>query len=272
MRRSPNRTFRILLAILAGAMTLYVAFVFVMSLTFRALLYPAPVDLGGPQPAQAELRVLRAKDGKTVHALHFRTLGSQRTLVHFHGNGDTIRAMGGVASDLQRHGFDVVLVEYRGYGSSRDQGPPSEKGLYLDAEAALDALAAEGASAERVILWGTSLGTGIATEMATRGRGRALILVTPYTSIPAIVDRAAPGLLPARIIARDRFDNLGKAKSIRVPTLIAHGDADEVVPYDMGVELSRAIVGARLVAVPGARHGDVYVRGRLVDLIADWTP
>jgi fermentation-respiration switch protein FrsA (DUF1100 family) len=214
--------------------------------------------------------VLRAKDGKTVHVLHFRTPGAKRTLVHFHGNADTIRSMGGVASDLQGYGFDVMLVEYRGYGASRDQGPPSEKGLYLDAEAALDALAAEGVGADRVVLWGTSLGTGVATEMAARGRGRGLILVTPYTSIPDIIDRAAPGLLPSRLIARDHYDSLAKAKSVRVPTLIAHGDADEIVPYDMGVALSRAIAGAKLVTIPGAHHGDVYPRGRLVDLIAHW--
>ena len=270
MGHSPNRTFRVLLAILAGAITLYVAFVFVMSLTFRSLLYPAPVDLGGPLPSHAELRTLRAKDGKTVHALHFRTPGATRTLVHFHGNGDTIRSMGGVASDLQAHGFDVMLVEYRGYGSSRDQGPPTEPGLYADAEAALDALAAEGIGPDRIVLWGTSLGTGVATEMASRGRGRALILVTPYTSIPAIVDRAAPGLLHSRFIARDHYASLGKATAVRVPTFIAHGDADEIVPYDMGVDLSRAISGAKLFTVPGARHGDIYVRGSLVDRIAEW--
>ena len=270
MRRSPNRTFRVLMAILAGAVTLYVAFVFAMSLTFRSLLYPAPVELGGSSPTHAELRVLKAKDGKTVHALYFKRTGAKCTLVHFHGNADTVRSMGGVASDLQTKGFDVLLVEYRGYGSSRDQGPPSESGLYADAEAALDSLAAEGVGAERIVLWGTSLGTGVATEMATRGRGRALILVTPYTSIPAIVDRAAPGLLPSRLIARDQFDNLSKAKSVRVPTLIVHGDADEIVPYDMGVQLSRAIGSAKLVTIPGAHHGDVYPRGHLVDLIADW--
>lgn len=270
MNRSPNRTLRVLLSILAAAVTLYLTFVFVMSLWFRQLLYPAPVDLGGATPPNAELVTLRARDGKEVHALHFRNATARTTLVHFHGNGDTIRSMGGVASDLLQRGFAVLLVEYRGYGSSRASGPPSENGLYLDAEAALDALSADGIGADRIVLWGTSLGTGIATEMAARGRGRALILVTPYTSIPAIVDRASPGLLPSTFIARDRFDNLEKAKGVYVPTLIAHGDSDEIVPYDMGAELARAFQNAQLVTVPGARHGDVYVRGRLVDVIANF--
>jgi uncharacterized protein len=272
MKRTPNRTFRILLAILAGAFTVYLAFVAVIALSFRSLLYPAPMDLGGQLPSHAELRVLTAKDGRAVHALHFRNPAATRVLVHFHGNGETIRAMGGVGSDLHARGLEVMLVEYRGYGSSRSSGPPTESGLYMDAEAALDALAADGVFADRIVLWGTSLGTGVATEMASRGRGRALILVTPYTSIHAIVDRAAPGLLPSRLIARDAYDNLAKANDIHVPTLIAHGDADEIVPYEMGRELAAAIPGAKLVTVPGARHGDVYIRGGLVDLIADWSP
>lgn len=271
MKRTPNRTFRFLLALLGGAVTLYLAFVLAISLTFRALLYPAPLDLGGPNPPRAELRELLAKDGKAVHALHFRNPSATTTLVHFHGNSDTVRSMGGVASDLVAQGFAVLLVEYRGYGSSRASGPPTEEGLYLDAEAALDALAGEGVGPGQVVLWGTSLGTGIATEMAVRGRGRALILVTPFTSIPAIVDKAAPGLLPSRFIARDRYDTLGKAPSVHVPTLVCHGDADEVVPYEMGREVAAAIRGAKLFTVPGAHHGDIYAKGRLVNLVADWS-
>lgn len=271
MRKSPNRTFRVLIALLAGAVTLYIGFVIAISLTFRALLYPAPMELGGSTPPQAELRTFPTKDGKEAHALHFRKEVARATLVHFHGNAETVSSMGGVASDLLARGFAVMLVEYRGYGSSRPAGPPTEAGLYLDAEAALDALAAEGTKSDHIVLWGTSLGTGIATEMATRGRGRALILVAPFTSIPSIVDRVAPGLLPSRLIARDRFDSLSKAASVRVPTLVVHGDADEVVPWDMGRDLAAAIHGGKLVTVPGAHHGDVYVRGHVGDLVVDWS-
>lgn len=269
--RSPNRTFRALLVVLAASVTLYLAFVIAISLTFRGFLYPAPMDLGGAISPVAVERTLRAKDGRDVHVVHFKHPTAKRTVVHFHGNAETVRSMGGVASDLLARGLSVMLVEYRGYGASRDSGPPTEQGLYLDAEAALDALAAEGVGSDQVVLWGMSLGTGVATEMAARGRGRALILCAPFTSITAIIDRVAPGLLPARFIARDRFDSLAKARSIEVPTLIVHGDADEVVPWDMGRDLSAAIAGARLITVPGAHHGDIYVRGRVLDLVVDWS-
>jgi uncharacterized protein len=269
--RSPNRTFRVLLGVLAGAVTLYLGFVIAISLTFRSLLYPAPLDLGGSTPPNAEFRTFRSKDGRDVHALHFRNPNAKRTVVHFHGNAETIASIGGTASDLTARGLSVLLVEYRGYGSSRESGPPTEAGLYLDAEAALDALAAEGVTSDQVVLWGMSLGTGVATEMAARGRGRALILVAPFTSITAIVDRVAPGLLPSRFIARDRFDSLAKAPSVRIPTVVVHGDADEVVPWDMGRDLASAIHGAKLVTVPGAHHGDVYRLGHVGDLVVDWS-
>jgi fermentation-respiration switch protein FrsA (DUF1100 family) len=136
---------------------------------------------------------------------------------------------------------------------------PSEKGLYLDAEAALDMLACRGVLPDQIVLWGTSLGTGVAAEMARRGRGSELVLVTPYTSIPDLVADRFP-VIPARTLLADHFDTLAKSGEIRMPTIIIHGDADEIVPFWMGERIARAIHGARLVRVVGGHHGDLFVR------------
>ena len=150
----------------------------------------------------------------------------------------------------------MVLVEYRGYGASR--GPdPCEEGLYLDAEAVLDMLNQRGMGPDRIVLWGTSLGTGVAAEMARRGRGSSLILVSPYTSIPDLVTHVLRAL-PARALMPEQFDTLAKSAEIRVPTLVVHGDADEIVPFAMGERVARAIVGARLLRVAGGHHGDLF--------------
>jgi fermentation-respiration switch protein FrsA (DUF1100 family) len=109
------------------------------------------------------------------------------------------------------------------------------------------------------VLWGTSLGTGVAAEMARRGRGARLVLEAPYTSIPGLVADVAP-FVPADLLVLDRFDTLSKSSEIRIPTLVLHGDADEVVPFWMGRRLADAIPGARLVRVPGAHHGDLFAR------------
>ena len=162
----------------------------------------------------------------------------------------------------------MLLVEYRGYGASRGASP-SEEGLYLDAEAALDMLAARGVGPERVVLLGASLGTGVAAEMARRGRASRLVLVAPYTSIPDLVTHAVP-FAPASLLVADSLDTLSKADEIRVPTLVVHGDADEIVPFEMGERLSTAIRRAELVRVPNGHHGDLFApeRGAVLEAIA----
>ncbi|HZF48434.1 MAG TPA: transposase [Polyangiaceae bacterium] len=175
----------------------------------------------------------------------------------------------GLAAELARRGLGVLLVEYRGYGLSSGRAI-SEEGLYMDAEAALDALASDGVAPSGTVLWGTSLGSGVAAEMAARGRGAALILVTPFTSIRAVATRIAP-ILPASLYMGDHYDTFSKAPAIRVPTLIIHGDRDELVPYSMGQALSAAIPGARLITIEGGRHNDLFVRASemLLDRIVD---
>ena len=222
---------------------------------YRRALFPAPHDAGPAIPTGATLLELRADDGNLVRALHFPAPAGAPTLVHFHGNGETLRTLLPFGVELHHRGLGVLLVEYRGYGSS--PGAPTEQGLYLDAKAALDALDRDGISSARVVLSGTSLGTGVAAEMAAQGRGARLVLMTPYTSIPRLARRFAP-FLPTGWIIDDRFDTLSKAPRLRLPVLILHGDADEVVPYAMGQELAAAIPGARLITVPGGHHNDLF--------------
>ena len=135
---------------------------------------------------------------------------------------------------------------------------PHEAGLYGDASAVLDALQREGIGRDRVALLGISLGTGVAVEMAARDRAAALVLISPYTSIPAVA-AAALLFLPARWICPDRFDTLSKAPGLRVPTLVIHGDADEVVPFTMGRQVAAAVSGATMRIVAGGHHNDLFL-------------
>jgi fermentation-respiration switch protein FrsA (DUF1100 family) len=212
---------------------------------------------------------LIARDGVSVHAIELPARTGARTVVYFHNNRSTAESSADVARALGARGLGALLVEYRGYGSSHE-GSPSEEGLYLDAAAALDMLQARGVGPDRVVLWGTSLGTGVAAEMARRGRGARLVLVTPYTSIPDLVTHAV-SMVPANVLLSDRFDTLAKAGDIRIPTLVIHGDADEIVPFAMGLRVAGAIEGSSILRVPNGRHGDLFVRdgARLYDAIAD---
>ncbi len=225
----------------------------------RALLFPVGEVTSTETPAGILVHRLVARDGTPVRVLELRPdRPGARTIVDFHNNRETAESRIELARALGALGFGVLLVEYRGYGGSRG-GEPTEDGLYLDAEAALDLLRERGVAPERIVLSGTSLGTGVAAEMARRGRGSRLVLFSPYTSIPDLVTNTAP-FLPARALVPDHFDTLRKSAGIRVPTLIIHGDADEIVPFAMGELLSRALPDARLLRVRGGHHSDLFVQ------------
>ncbi len=234
----------------------------------RSLLYPAPKRRLAGVPRGAELAELLAADGAPVQALVFPA-GGARTIVYFHGNGETIADLLPLAQLFVARGFGFALCEYRGYGGS-PAADPSEDGLYADAEAVIAAVRERGHGPGDVVLWGSSLGTGVATEMALRGHGCRLVLAAPFTSIPDVATRWAP-FLPMNALIADRFDNLAKAARLAVPTLILHGDDDRVVPYDMGVTLASRIPGAELVTIPGGGHNDLFARDpRLVDRVASY--
>jgi pimeloyl-ACP methyl ester carboxylesterase len=235
----------------------YVALCVVARLGYRVLLYPAPDDPPYVTPAGAARLELRDALGAAVVATEFPPPDERaRTVVLFHGNGETMGNRVALTEGLRARGLGVVLVEYPGYGMASASGPPTEAGLYGAAAAALDALETQGIGPARVALVGISLGTGVAAEMAARGRGAALVLVSPFTSITDMARRTVP-FLPVTWICPDRYDTIGKATRIREPTLVIHGDEDEVVPFAMGQEVAGAIAGASLRVVHGGHHNDL---------------
>lgn len=226
----------------------------------RCFIFPGCDAAPREVPPEVVRHELVASDGVPVHALELPASSGARTIVYFHNNRDTADTRLDVARDLHARGYGVLLLEYRGYGAASD-AEPSEAGLYQDAAAVLDMLDARGIGPDRIVLWGTSLGTGVAAEMARRGRGQRLVLETPYTSLPDLVTDAAP-FVPARRLLADHFDTLSKAGEIGVPTLVIHGDEDEIVPFWMGARVASAVPDGRLVRVAGGRHGDLFERDR----------
>ena len=224
---------------------------------YRAFVYPAPSE--EPPVLHEPFEPLEgcAHDGVTAHAYYLRPpVAGAPVVVFLHGNGETMESHADLAIALRRRGFGAALVEYRGYGLSRAAPPPDERGLYLDAAAVLEALAARGIGPDKVVLFGISLGTGVAAQMAACGAGRALVLVSPFTSMSAEAHHVAPWL-PTGWLVPDRFDTVAKAGAIRVPTLVVHGDADTLVPFAMGRRVSEEIPHAELYVVHGAHHNDL---------------
>jgi fermentation-respiration switch protein FrsA (DUF1100 family) len=226
----------------------------------RRLIFPTHAVQAVTAPNDFRRLQTTADDGEPVHALELLGAASAPVVVHFHNNRETEGHNVELARALRDVGLGVVLAEYRGYGAS-EGGSPTERGLYLDAKAVLEALGRRGLTSDRIILWGHSLGTGVAAEMASRGYGRALVLVAPFTSIPALVADAVP-LLPASSLVFNEFQTLAKSGAIDVPTLVIHGDQDEIVPLWMGETIARRVADARLLRVAGGHHSDLFVRER----------
>ena len=223
----------------------------------RSFLYPAPRS---PRPAElrgGQLHTARVRGVPDVHVLLAPGPAGAATVVHFHGNGEQLADSVPLAQCLRELGLGVALVEYPGYGVAA-RGSPSEGALYHVAERALALVrAAPGVDPGRLVLQGQSLGAAVATEMASRGHGRRLVLLSAFTSIPALAARFVP-LLPLRWMVHDRFDNLAKAPSVHQPALVVHGSRDAVVPAAMGRALASALPRARFELVEGARHNDLF--------------
>lgn len=225
----------------------------------RRLVFAAPIELVAPEARGATLLRVRTPGGWDTVALHWPAPPGARTVVHFHGNGEQLAWQVDLAETLRATGYGVVAAEYPGYGLMRAV-EPTEASLYESAEALLRHLEGPlGVPRERIVLQGFSLGTGVASEMARRGHGSRLVLIAPYTSMKDMGARQAPWL-PARWMMRDAFDTWGRAPRIAVPTLLLHGDADDLIPPAMSAALLRRFPDARRVLLPGTHHNDVFHR------------
>jgi uncharacterized protein len=251
---------------LVFAATAYALMVLGARLLHRRVLYQPPDDAAVALPEGATLLTAKAADGVPVNALLFDNPKATRTIVHFHGNAENAEANAFLAHEMNKRGFSTVLVEYRGYGRSKGTSP-SEEGLYLDATAILDALDARGVKPADIVLWGQSLGTGVAAEMAKRDRGARLVLVAPFTSTVDMAARVIP-FLPASMVMVDRYDTLSKAPSITAPALVVHGDIDDVIPFEQGEKVSKALPHATFLKVREGRHDNLYKSLSVISAIA----
>ena len=148
-------------------------------------------------------------------------------------------------------GFGVVAVSYRGFGGST--GSPSEAGLLLDADAAY-AFCTDRYAAERIVVWGESLGTGVAVALASKHPVGRLILEAPLTSAAEVAWRSYP-LIPIGLLMKDQFRSDARIGAVTVPTLVLHGELDRVVPIAFGERLYKAIrAPKRFVRFPDGEH------------------
>lgn len=176
---------------------------------------------------------LTADDGVVTAAWAIPSGEARPWLLYFHGNGANVAHYLPFAAALHRLGLNLLLPEYRGYGES--SGVPSEAGLYKDAQAAYRHLSARGVAPDHLAVYGFSLGSGVAVELASRENVGALLLEAPFTSLPDVA-RATYRIVPSGLM-RNLYQSAQKIRKVRSPLLVLHSPADIVVPYRLGRRL-----------------------------------
>lgn len=241
-------------------LTLYLCFTAALYLFQRPLTYPAPQTRYTPaQMGRQGVEIVHTNtaDGLRLEGWYQSPKDKmRRIIVLFHGNGDQHEnAMHWMQPHID-NGDGVLATEYRGYAGNA--GTPSEQGLYNDARAWIGFLKARGIPVSSMILYGQSIGTGVAVQMATEfPEVHALILYAPFTSLPDVA-KTRYWFVPVGLLMRDRYDSLSKIGSIQMPVFIINGLADTLVSPKQGKALFDAANEPKaLVQVPGYGHADV---------------
>jgi hypothetical protein len=225
----------------------------------RLVYFPGPPPDVTPAARGLDHRdvAITTADGVRLHGWYLAAPGSRGAVLMSHGNAGNVAGRIPHAEAFLDQGLSILLYDYRGYG--RSEGSPSEAGTYRDAEAAYDWLVRE-AGAERVALYGESLGAGVALELAHRRPAACVVIENAFTSVPALGRRLYPWL-PVGLLATIRYDNLAKVGELGAPLLVIHGPGDEIVPFEMGRELfARAAEPKAFLETDGGHNGGGFLR------------
>jgi len=199
---------------------------------------------------------LQTEDGLRLHAWWVPAEPARGTVLFFHGNAGNISHRLPSLQTFHRLGFNTLIFDYRGYGQS--EGRPSERGTYLDAEAAWRHLVQDrGIGPDRVVLFGRSLGGAVAAGLAERHTPAALILESTFTSVPALAAEMYP-FLPVRWLARIRYDTLDRLSRIDAPVLVVHSRGDDLIPFRHGQQLWEAARGPKEFLEISGSHNDGF--------------
>lgn len=253
-----------LLWLLGALAALYLLAAIALTLLQRQLIY-AP---NRQRPDRAEVAVsnlqevtVTTADGLRLLAWYVPPAEGRPVIVYFHGNGGHIGYRHRRLERFVGAGYGALFPEYRGYGGN--PGSPTEAGMFIDARAALDFLAAQGIAPSRIVLYGESLGTGVAVQIASERASGALVLETPFSSVADVAQRRYP-IFPVRLLLKDPFDAKSRIGLVRAPILMMLAGRDTIVPIQFGRALYDAAPEPKEMWInPEAGHVDLYELGGL---------
>jgi len=248
------------LALVLGA--IYAAVAVAAFIAQRKLMYfpdPERVPPGNFGLVGVEERMLDAPDGARLIAWYGRAAPGRPTVLYLHGNAGNLANRSERVRKYSARGFGILMLSYRGYSGST--GSPTERNNVADAKLAYEALRRDGIAPDDIILYGESLGSGVAVQVAAEKQVGGIVLDAPYTSIVDVAAGAYP-FLPVRPFMFDRYDTVGHLRGVKAPLLVVHGEDDDVIPVAMGRAVYTAANGPKEIATfPGAGHSDHHLHG-----------
>ena len=181
-----------------------------------------------------EVWINTQKDIKLKSWFIKKDLKKNKTLIFFHGNAGNLFNRVHKLNELNKLDINILIISWRSF--SGNSGKPTEKNLYIDAKLSVKWLNDLGVSNDKIILYGESLGTGVAVELGQNNTFNSIILESPFTSIAKAAKIYYP-YLPINLLLKDRYDSIDKINKITKPVLIMHGVKDNIIPHEMGVKL-----------------------------------
>ena len=221
---------------------LIIFFIYFLVLVFlyfyqRNLLYHPNENNYSEDKISVDIENVRIKTSDNIELLgwyHEKNLKDFKTLIFFHGNAGSLENRIHKLNHFRDMNINFLIIAWRGF--SGNNGNPSEQGLYEDGKSAIDWLIKKGVSEKNLILYGESLGTGVATHLAQNKNFAGVILETPFTSMIDAAKKFYP-YIPVKLLLKDKFENYKKIKNINSPILIMHGEVDQLVPFSMGKKI-----------------------------------
>ena len=220
-----------------GIIIIYSSVLILLFIFQRSLMYhPEENNYFGDQ-LKIKVEKVKIKTSDNINLLgwfHKKDLKKFKTIVYFHGNAGNLENRIHKLNHFKDMDVNFLIIAWRGF--SGNQGKPSEKGLYKDGNSAILWLKNLGLKDNDIVLYGESLGSGIATEIAQNNNFAGLVLETPFTSMIEAAKNFYP-YIPVALLLKDKYDNQKKIKNINIPVLVMHGEADQIVPFWMGEKI-----------------------------------
>ena len=220
-----------------GILAIYVSVLILLFIFQRNLMYHPNENNYFGDKLEVDVKKVNIKTPDNLSLLgwfHKKDLKKFKTILYFHGNAGKLENRIHKLNHFKDMDVNFLIIAWRGF--SGNEGKPSEKGLYIDGSSAIAWLKNLGLMEKDIILYGESLGTGIATHLAQNNDYAGLVLETPFTSMIEVAKNFYP-YIPVGILLRDKYKNDKKIKNISIPVLVMHGEVDQIVPFWMGEKI-----------------------------------